>query len=162
MRRPFALAILAVIAAAVVIIAAAGGGSGTTAYSLSATGRLAAPGAVALRRSPPGSILVDPSGRSLYLFEADQAGTSACTGGCASLWPPLTTTAAPVAGAGVAAGKLGTISRAGGKRQVTYGGHPLYTYVADAMPGDTNGQAVDQFGAKWYLLDATGSQINVD
>jgi len=162
MRRPLALAIVAVIAAAVVVIAAAGGGSSTTAYSSSAAGRLAAPGAVALRRSPLGSILVDPSGRSLYLFEADKAGTSACTGGCASLWPPLTTTATPLAGAGIAAGKLGTIPRAGGERQVTYGGHPLYTYAADAKPGDTNGQAVDQFGAKWYLLDATGSQLNAD
>jgi predicted lipoprotein with Yx(FWY)xxD motif len=100
-------------------------------------------------------VLVDGSGRTLYLFEKDKGPRSMCAGACASAWPPVTTTGAPTAGAGVAAAKLGTTKRSGGE-QVLYAGHPLYTYVGDGSPGQTTGQDLDQFGAKWYVLGATG------
>ena len=57
-------------------------------------------------------------------------------------------------------GQLGTTARAGdGGTQVTYHGHPLYYYVGDSEPGDTNGQGLDQFGAKWYVVGAGGDKI---
>jgi predicted lipoprotein with Yx(FWY)xxD motif len=87
---------------------------------------------------------------------------SDCSGTCASIWPPLTAIATPRAGTGVTAGKLATIARAGGERQVTYNGHPLYTYAGDAKAGATNGQALDQFGAEWYVLNAAGAKIDED
>ena len=162
MRRFVALAAVAIVAAAVIVISASGGGSKQTA---SASGRAPtgkAPASVALRRSSLGSILVDSQGRTLYLFEADKAGMSACSGGCASVWPPLMATGTPQAGAGVQAAKLGTIAGSGGGRQVSYNGHPLYTFAGDAKAGDTTGQALDQFGAKWYVVDARGDKIDND
>ena len=54
---------------------------------------------------------------------------------------------------------LGTIARAGGGRQVTYNGHPLYFFAGDSGPGQTNGQGSDSFGAKWWLVAPSGSQI---
>lgn len=167
MRRLIALAAVAVVAAVVVVAAAlTGGGSqqpasaAAGAYSPGAAGRQTAAGTVALRKSPLGSILVDARGRTLYLFEADQPARSGCSGACASIWPPLTTSAAPQAGGGVSAAKLATFVRAGGERQVTYNGHPLYTYAGDSRPGATDGQALDQFGAEWYVVDAAGDKID--
>jgi predicted lipoprotein with Yx(FWY)xxD motif len=60
----------------------------------------------------------------------------------------------------VTAAKIATIPAAGGKRQVTYAGHPLYYYVADHKPGDATGQGLDQFGAEWYVLAADGGKID--
>lgn len=170
MRRLIALATVAVIAAVVVIIAATtGGGSqqpaaaaASGAYSSGATTQRTATGTVALAKSTLGSILVDARGRTLYLFEADTPATSNCSGTCASIWPPLTSTASPHAGTGVTAVKLGTIARAGGERQVTYNGHPLYTYAGDTKAGATTGQGLDQFGAEWYVLNAAGDKIDTD
>jgi predicted lipoprotein with Yx(FWY)xxD motif len=54
---------------------------------------------------------------------------------------------------------LGTTTRSDGKTQVTYNGHPLYLFEADQKPGDATGQNVDAFGAKWYVLSATGDKV---
>src|SRR5438874_2457354 len=99
------------------------------------------PGAVvAAATSSLGRILVDRRGRTLYLFEKDSRGTSACTGNCASYWPPLLTTGKPVARVGVRAALLGTTRRADGALQVTYNHHPLYTFKLDTKAAQTNGQ----------------------
>jgi predicted lipoprotein with Yx(FWY)xxD motif len=81
---------------------------------------------------------------TLYTFDSDTAGatTSACTGACASAWPPLTATGAPTAGPGVT-GALATIS--GG--QVTWNGHPLYHWMGDHAAGDATGDGVNGFHA---------------
>ena len=89
------------------------------------------------------NILVDgASGMTLYIFANDTAnsGKSACSGGCATTWPPLTVSSGttPTAGSG-AGGKLGTITRDDGTIQVTYNGLPLHHYSGDSAPGDTNG-----------------------
>lgn len=63
------------------------------------------------------------------------------------------------AGKGVAQKLLDVTKRSGGDQQVTYNGHPLYYYAGDKKPGQTNGQALDQFGAEWYVLDAKGKQV---
>jgi predicted lipoprotein with Yx(FWY)xxD motif len=162
MRRLVALAAVVIVAAAVIVISTSGGGS-KQAASASARSPTNKPSAsVAVRKSPLGSILVDSGGRTLYLFEADKGGTSACSGGCASVWPPLMATGAPHGGPGVQAAMLGTISRSGGGRQVSYNGHPLYTYAGDAKAGDTTGQGLDQFGAEWYVVNAHGDKIDDD
>ena len=57
---------------------------------------------------------------------------------------------------------IGTTARADGTTQATYGGHPLYYYVGDKAPGDTTGQDIDQFGAKWYVLAKDGNKIDND
>jgi predicted lipoprotein with Yx(FWY)xxD motif len=114
---------------------------------------------IAARSTKLGTILVDADGRSLYLFKQDKGSASTCYDACASAWPPVTTDAKAVAGTGIDAAKLGTTKRKDGVNEVTYGGHPLYTYAGDSKPGDTTGQDLDQFGAEWYVLAPTGRQI---
>ena len=107
-----------------------------------------------------GRILVDSHGRSLYLFEKDTGTTSTCYGACASLWPPLTVSASPKAGAGIVAAKLGTTRRNDGQAEVTYNGHPLYYYAGDQRAGDISGQGLNQFGAAWDVLGTSGNGID--
>lgn len=100
-----------------------------------------------------GSFLVDSKGMTLYLYTTDTPGTSTCTAGCASIWPPLLTTGAPVAGQGVNAAMLGTTQRADGTTQVTYNSWPLYYFASDSAAGDTNGEGK---GGVWYVITPDG------
>ena len=151
------------IAGAALLIAACGG-YGTSAYDGSPSGTPATPGAsvatIDLRSTALGQILVDGKGRTLYLFEADRAGMSSCYGDCASVWPPLLATAAPIAGSGLNQSLLGTTTRKDGSVEVVYNGHPLYYFVSDRQAGDTTGQAITSFGADWYVLSAAGSKVD--
>jgi predicted lipoprotein with Yx(FWY)xxD motif len=110
-----------------------------------------------------GSILVDGEGTSLYVFMADtqNSGTSTCgdDDGCATEWPPLISQGSPVAGEGVDATLLGTITRDDGSIQVTYNGWPLYLFEEDAALGDTNGQGLEEFGGLWFLVSPEGEAI---
>lgn len=123
------------------------------------TGLAAEQVTVQTKQGPMGTYLTDGQGRSLYLFEADTAGTSTCEGTCAAAWPPLITTGAPQAGSGVEADKLKTVARPDGSMQVVYDNHPLYLFVKDATAGDTNGQGVNAFGGLWWLVAPTGEAI---
>jgi predicted lipoprotein with Yx(FWY)xxD motif len=114
---------------------------------------------VTTTRSNLGPILADSKGKPLYLFARDKHGLSACTGTCASYWPPLLTTDAPVATAGVKATLLGTARRTDGTLQVTYAGHPLYTFKLDSKPRETKGEGTSFFGGSWYVLDAAGATV---
>ncbi len=97
-----------------------------------------------------GPVLASSRGRTLYYYSADKrhSGKSACTGTCATAWPPL---AAPVkAPAGVRLpGKLGVITRPGGLRQVTLNGYPLYFYIGDKTAGQVTGDGV---GGAWHVI----------
>ena len=106
-----------------------------------------------------GRILVDSQGRTLYLFEADKTGRSVCTGACAAYWPPLLTKGKPAAKGAVKTSLLGVTRRGDGTMQVTYAGHPLYRFVQDAKPGQTNGQGLKLSGAEWYVLSPAGTKI---
>jgi len=106
-----------------------------------------------------GRIIVDSRGRTLYLFEKDRNGKSACSGQCAAFWPPLITNGKPVARNGARASRIGTIKRADGRLQVTYNHHPLYTFAQDTKAGQTNGEGVDNFGARWYTVSPAGATI---
>jgi predicted lipoprotein with Yx(FWY)xxD motif len=158
MRRRLSRVTLPAALAGVAAIAA-GCGGGYTAASGGAAQTASAP-SVRAAHSKLGTILVDGQGRTLYLFEKDKGPASTCTGACASIWPPLTSMSKAVAGGGLSAAKLGATKRSDGKTEVTYAGHPLYTYVGDAKSGDTHGQGLDQFGAEWYVLTPRGSKID--
>jgi predicted lipoprotein with Yx(FWY)xxD motif len=125
----------------------------------SASGGSAAGTTVEVRSGPMGTFLTDASGKSLYMFASDTATTSSCAGSCATVWPPLTVTASPTASGGATSGRLTTITRADGATQVVYSGHPLYYFTGDRRAGDTTGQGVDGFGARWWLLTPSGRPI---
>ncbi|HET7466892.1 MAG TPA: hypothetical protein VFL29_09500 [Candidatus Dormibacteraeota bacterium] len=107
-----------------------------------------------------GTILVDGSGRTLYLFVADKGTSSVCYGQCATYWPPVLTKGSPSAGAGVDAALLGTTSRSDGTVEVTYGGHPLYYFITDKKAGDVTGQGINGFGGPWYVVAPSGMQVS--
>ena len=106
-----------------------------------------------------GAFLTDGSGRTVYLWAQDGMNMSACSGACAAAWPPVPATGTLTAAGGAKASDLGTITRSGGTRQVTYDGHPLYYFVGDSAAGQTNGQGSDNFGAKWWLVAPSGAAL---
>jgi predicted lipoprotein with Yx(FWY)xxD motif len=163
-RRPW-LGAVAGAAAIALAVAGCGGASdggqdaGYGARSSTSSADTSRAASVGLADSKLGRILVDGAGRTLYLFEADKGTASTCDDACASAWPPLVTAGQPIAGPGVSAAKLGTTKRDDGKSEVTYNGHPLYTFSGDSAPGQTAGQGSDGFGAEWYVLSARGEAI---
>ena len=168
MTRPIGLAALAVAGA---LALAACGGSSTS----SSSGAAAAPGygggaagasngstaasVVSTKTSSLGTFLVDGQGRTLYLWDADHGPRSTCTAACAQAWPPLTTTATPKASGAVKSSLLGTATRADGSREVTYAGHPLYTYAGDTRPGQVTGEGSNSFGAPWWTVTTAGRAL---
>jgi predicted lipoprotein with Yx(FWY)xxD motif len=158
-RLPLAVTLLAV--AALVLAGCGGGSKNTNTQSTAKTSSASSASAatVGTKKTALGTILVNANGRTLYLFEKDKGDKSTCSGACASAWPPLTTTAKPKPAAGVDAAMLGTSTRPDGTKEVTYNGHPLYTYAADAAPGATAGEGLNQFGAEWYALSPKGNKV---
>jgi predicted lipoprotein with Yx(FWY)xxD motif len=114
---------------------------------------------VTLRKTSLGTILVDPRGRTLYLFEKDGKGVSACNTACLSYWPAFTSRTVPRAGTGVQQSLLRLAKPRHGLRQVTYAGHPLYTFVGDKRSGQTTGEGLNNFGGGWDVLAADGRKI---
>jgi predicted lipoprotein with Yx(FWY)xxD motif len=109
-----------------------------------------------------GRIVVNGQGRTLYLFEKDAHAHSACSGLCATYWPPVLTSGKAVAIKGAKQSLIGSIARADGSRQVTYAGHPLYLFSGDTARGQTNGEGLQDFGAGWYALAPSGTKIDRD
>jgi predicted lipoprotein with Yx(FWY)xxD motif len=120
-------------------------------------GRLAT---VGIANEGLGKILVNSRARTLYLFQRDSGTMSECTGACAVNWPPLRASGAPLVGSGANASLVGTTPRSDGKPQITYNGHPLYLFVNDRKPGDTNGEGVTAFGGSWFAVSPTGNQVS--
>jgi predicted lipoprotein with Yx(FWY)xxD motif len=133
--------------------------SGSAGYGYGGPAKAAGAMSVKLTDSTLGKILVDGEGKTLYLFEADTANKSNCSGGCIAIWPPVTTDGAPSAGTGVVAGMLGTTKRDDGTSQITYAGHPLYWYAGDTKAGDAAGEGLTDFGGAWYAVSAAGEAV---
>jgi predicted lipoprotein with Yx(FWY)xxD motif len=112
---------------------------------------------VQLRHTDLGNILVSSSGRTLYEFTRDHANRNSCAtiSGCSAVWPSLKASGRPTAGSGVKASLLSSTSG----NQVTYAGHPLYTYSGDSGPGKTSYVGVKQFGGTWYAINASGGTV---
>jgi predicted lipoprotein with Yx(FWY)xxD motif len=131
--------------------------SGTPAAAGSSSSAAASGTVITTAKSSGGDFLTNSSGRAIYLFMADSKDKSACSGACASAWPPVTGT--PTASGSAQASELGTITRSDGTKQVTYDGHPLYYFAGDTGAGTDKGQGLDGFGAKWWLVAPSGSSI---
>lgn len=125
MRKSFVLAIGAVTAAATVALA-----------------QMAAP--TKIGDSSKGKVLTNDSGMTLYVFDRDSAGKSACNGTCAGNWPPLTAGASAMA-----MGDYSIITRDDGSKQWAYKGRPLYTWKKDQKPGDITGDGF--LNGVWHI-----------
>jgi predicted lipoprotein with Yx(FWY)xxD motif len=145
------------LAVAIVLVLGAGAFAGVTAIAATAPTK---PATVKVRSVSLGKILVNGNSQTLYLFEKDKNGKSACSGTCATNWPPLLTKGKPKASGGVKSALLGTTKRADGTTQVTYNKHPLYRFKGDANKvGATKGEGLDAFGAEWYVVGTNGKKI---
>ena len=98
------------------------------------------------------TVLTNAKGFTLYSFAPDTPTASKCYGSCAVYWPPVTGTAAASPGV---PGRVGTIKRTDGSEQLTYNGHPLYTYIADTAPGQARGNNINLNGGVWHEVPAS-------
>jgi predicted lipoprotein with Yx(FWY)xxD motif len=146
-------------AIALVALAAVGCGGGATASPAPPKSTSKRVATVSVATTGLGKILVDSTGRTLYLFQKDSGTKSTCFGACASDWPPLRANGKPTVGIGATASKTGSTTRSNGNQQVTYNGHPLYLYAGDETVGDTEGQGVTAFGGGWYAITPAGNQV---
>ena len=118
------------------------------AASPAAANPTAASTALTVRHTSLGAIITNNRGFTLYAFEADKGTKSACSGACASAWPPVTTTSgSSIKVTGAAKSLVGVAKQANGILQVTYAGHLLYRFQGDGSPGSTNGQGSTALGA---------------
>jgi predicted lipoprotein with Yx(FWY)xxD motif len=98
------------------------------------------------------TVLTNAKGFTLYSFAPDTPATSKCYGSCAAYWPPVTGT---LAAGSALPGRVGTIKRTDGTEQLTYNGHPLYTYVGDSAPGQARGNNLNLNGGLWHEVRAS-------
>jgi predicted lipoprotein with Yx(FWY)xxD motif len=155
----FALVLLPLAVGLTLAACGSGGGYTSAGQPVSAAAAATKHAKVDTRRGALGTYLVDARGRTLYLFEKDTGRKSTCSGACATVWPPLITKERPEAEGGAKASKLSTSRRADGTRQVVYNGHPLYHFSADTKAGQTSGQGISAFGARWYVVAPSGKAI---
>jgi predicted lipoprotein with Yx(FWY)xxD motif len=94
-----------------------------------------------------GSYLTDAKGMALYTYKEDSQGKSACAGACVKNWPVYYQEKVGVTG-NLKASDFATITREDGKKQTTYKGMPLYYFVKDKAPGETNGDGANDI---WFL-----------
>ena len=158
-RRRRALLVVPAAAAGLAVLAACSSSSSTPAGSSSSsapaggsTSGAAEATAVGLKTANIGgvTVLTNAKGFTLYSFAPDTATKSACNGACATAWPPQTapsTVKSPYA----------TINRSDGSAQLTFNGHPLYTFTGDTAPGTASGNGVNAFGGLWQDVPASGS-----
>jgi predicted lipoprotein with Yx(FWY)xxD motif len=116
---------------------------------------------ISLRKTHLGMLLVNSHGFTLYAFSRDSRNVDRCVSmsGCTSVWPLVRTGARPIAGPGVRRSLLGTI-KVHGSLQVTYAGHPLYTYSNDPGPGSTSYVGKSQFKGVWRGVRASGATVS--
>jgi predicted lipoprotein with Yx(FWY)xxD motif len=169
--RPTAVLLLA---ATLVLTACGGTGAGTPETSAAApapaTSESPADSTPSPSPSPPaatgtaittsgsefGPMLFGGPGQAIYLFDKETDGQPACYEDCAAAWPPVLTDGAPQASGEVQADLLGTVPRADGSTQVTYGGHPLYYYAFEAV-GEVTCHDVDEYGGTWLVVTPAGA-----
>jgi predicted lipoprotein with Yx(FWY)xxD motif len=162
--RSAALAVLG--GASLVLLAACGGGSSTygggssgSSGSSGASQVAQPPGSIAVATTPAGKVLVDPRGRTLYVFAPDSRGHSTCTGSCATYWPPVPGADAKRGATAAVTATLGSIKRADGSSQLTANGYPVYTYVGDHAKGQANGQGTNLSGGLWWVVSPSGVRV---
>jgi predicted lipoprotein with Yx(FWY)xxD motif len=138
-------------AAGLAALAACCSSSSSPAGSSAASGSAEAT-AVGLKTASIGgvTVLTNAKGFTLYTFAPDTATTSACNGACATAWPPQTALATVTS-------PYSTIKRSDGSTQLTFNGHPLYTFTGDTAPGKASGNGVNAFGGLWHEVPASGA-----
>jgi predicted lipoprotein with Yx(FWY)xxD motif len=166
MNRMATMPVAACAVSAVLLAAGCGGSSGAAGglyggepSSKAPSAPAAAAATLGVGTTGIGQVVVNSAGRTLYLFEKDRNGRSACSGACVGFWPPLISKGDPMTLRGLNQALVGTTTRSDGTKQVTYAGHPVYMFVQDTKPGQTNGEGLTDFGGSWDALSPAGAKI---
>lgn len=150
------------VAVAVVLTACAApkdpGASSTTAPATAQADAGAGSVTIKTMSTSEGTVLANAHGYTLYWFAKDTATKSNCNGSCATYWPPVIGTAVAAAGSSLPH-SFGTIKRADGQTQVTYDGHPLYTYIGDTARRQVKGNDLNTSGGLWWAATPSGSTL---
>jgi predicted lipoprotein with Yx(FWY)xxD motif len=157
--RLMAVALLAVVG---LVAAAAASASSTSRSGVAGAQHATSSVAVKTRKIKGlGVVLVNPAGRTLYVFMKDRQRRVSCTGSCQSFWPPLKWKGSgrPKAGGTAKSGLLATDKNPSGGKVVTYKKWPLYTYSGDSGAGQSNGWNMTLNGGKWYVISAAGKVV---
>ncbi len=154
------------LAVAGVMLAACGSSAASSSPAAGSSSSKAAvasgPGIKTLSISGRGTVLTDSAGHTLYWYAPDTSTKSVCNGVCATFWPPVPATDKPAAGVSLP-GTWGTITRADGTKQLTYDGHPLYTFKLDTKAGDVKGNGVTTTGGNtsdlWWAVTPSNVKL---
>jgi predicted lipoprotein with Yx(FWY)xxD motif len=149
------------LAAAAIVLAACGSNSPTSNDPPATNGGHATttgahPVVIKTIKVSKGRVLTNAAGHTLYWFAKDTPSKSNCNGSCASYWPPVIGTAKTAASLPHG---FGTIKRADGQTQVTYDGHPLYTYALDTKARQTKGNGMKLSGGLWWAMTPSGKDL---
>ena len=159
-RSRVTTALFSLVVFALVVAGCGGSSSSSSTSTASETSASSGGGTVsAAEISGLGTVLVNSEGMTVYMFAKDQGTTSSCYGTCEQGWPPVIAEGKPTAGEGAMSSQLGTTERKDGTMQVTYAGHPLYTFVEDKEPGEATGNESTAFGGKWSVMDEAGEAV---
>lgn len=148
-----------VMAATVLAGCGSSSGGGSTSTAGAQAPAVKATGSLQVARTDAGRVLVDPRGRTLYAFAADSKGHTACSGSCATYWPPVAAGSLPGSKPKGVTATLGQITRPDGSMQLTVDGFPMYTYVGDSKPGQAKGQGLNESGGLWWVVSGSGSWV---
>jgi len=148
------------------LLAGCGGGSSSPTTTTSSSGSSAKPSTSfsTANVSGVGTVVVDGSGKTVYVLTTDGKTNLPCTdgSGCTGLWPDLPLpdgSSGAKAGTGIDASLLGTKKSSDGEAYPTYNGWLMYEYSGDSGPGHSNGQGIKSFGGTWYVLDSSGNPV---
>jgi predicted lipoprotein with Yx(FWY)xxD motif len=146
------------IAAAVVVLAACGSSTASNSGGTSGGGSTASSSSGGTTATSQSKVVTDAAGFTVYWFAIDTPKKSNCNGTCASFWPPLPASA-KLTNMSSLPGTIGKITRADGSKQLTYMGHPLYTFKQDTAPGQDNGNGKNLSGGVWWALTPSGAKL---
>jgi predicted lipoprotein with Yx(FWY)xxD motif len=154
---------LAVAGLAVATAALAACGSSAASTPTSGSGSSSAPAAASASgiktvSTSHGTVLASSAGHTLYWFAIDTPAKSNCNGQCASYWPPVPASAKAAAGVSLP-DAFGSVKRDDGSRQLSYDGHPLYTYTGDTAAGQVNGNGISASGGLWWAMTPSGAKL---
>ena len=146
------------IAAAVVVLAACGSSTASNGSGTSGGGSAASSSSGGTTATSQSKVVTDAAGFTVYWFAIDTPKKSNCNGTCASFWPPLPASA-KLTNMSSLPGTIGKITRADGSKQLTYMGHPLYTFKQDTAPGQDNGNGKNLSGGVWWAMTSSGAKL---
>jgi predicted lipoprotein with Yx(FWY)xxD motif len=135
-----------------------GSPSGSSSSSAGGSGATSSASGIKTASVSNGTVLVNSAGFTLYWFAIDTPTKSNCNGSCVTFWPPVPASAKIASGVSLP-GKLGSITRSDGSKQLTYAGHPLYTFKGDGKPGVDTGNGKNLSGGLWWAATPTGAKL---